>query len=133
VAPKKPAASREGAGSGLAGWSDPVGSSRSQKGYWGTASASALVENSAKIAMSDEGILRNPADANRVAPFQPWAKAVYEYRQRSLLKDDPLTRCLPPGGPRQFQMPNGFPLRRSRSADQVCCASRSATWDDVKL
>jgi hypothetical protein len=34
--------------------------------------------------MNDEGILRNIADADRVAPFQPWAKAVYEYRQRNL-------------------------------------------------
>ena len=36
--------------------------------------------------MNNEGILRNIADADRVAPFQPWAKAVYEYRQRNSLK-----------------------------------------------
>ena len=41
--------------------------------------------------MNDEGLLRSLADASRVAPFQPWAKAVYEYRQRNLLKEDPLT------------------------------------------
>jgi hypothetical protein len=58
--------------------------------------------------MNDEGILRNLSDADRVAPFQPWAKAVYEYRQRSLLKDDPCTRCIPPGRPRQFQTAHGF-------------------------
>jgi hypothetical protein len=96
-----------------------LGPAAGQKGYWGTASTSALVENSAKIAMSDEGILRNPADANRVAPFQPWAKAVYEYRQRGLLKDDPLTRCLPPGGPRQFQMPNGFQFVEQRELGRI--------------
>jgi hypothetical protein len=68
-----------------------------------------LVENSgARIQMNAEGLLANLADADRVAPFLPWAKAVYEYRQRTLLKDDPILRCLPPGGPRQFQMPNGF-------------------------
>jgi hypothetical protein len=38
-----------------------------------------------------------------VAPFQPWAEGLYEYRQRNLLKDDPMAFCLPPGGPRQFQ------------------------------
>ena len=55
-----------------------------------------------------EGLLVNLADADRVAPFQPWAKAVFDYRQRTLLKDDPSLRCLAPGGPRQFQTPNGF-------------------------
>jgi hypothetical protein len=80
-----------------------------KKGYWGAASATTLGEASANaIPMSRDGLLVNISDANRVAPFQPWAKAVFEYRQRTLLKDDPLGRCLPPGGPRQFQTPHGF-------------------------
>ena len=41
-------------------------------------------------------------------PFQPWAKALYETRLKVGDKDDPHARCLPPGGPRQFQTPNGF-------------------------
>jgi len=41
-------------------------------------------------------------------PFQPWARALYQYRQKEGQKDDPHARCLPPGGPRQFQTPNGF-------------------------
>jgi len=86
-----------------------LGPAPGKTGYWGAASAASLVEHTgAPIAMNDEGIVRNLADADRVAPFQPWAKAVYEYRQRSLLKDDPFTRCIPPGGPRQFQTPHGF-------------------------
>ncbi len=84
-----------------------LGSAPGKTGYWGVASATSLVEHTG-IPMNDEGILRNLADADRVAPLQPWAKAVYEYRQRSLLKDDPFTRCIPPGGPRQFQTPHGF-------------------------
>ena len=91
-----------------------------KKGYWGAASASALVENTgAAIAMNKDGILRNLADADRVAPFQPWAKAVYEYRQRTLLKDDPMTRCLPPGGPRQFLTPNGFQFVEQRDLGRI--------------
>ena len=91
-----------------------------KKGYWGAASASALVDRTAgTIAMNSEGLLRNLADVDRVAPFQPWAKAVYEYRQRTLLKDDPLTRCLPPGGPRQFQMPNGFQFIEQRELGRI--------------
>ena len=80
-----------------------------QKGYWGTPSATALIESTATgVRMNRDGLLANIADAGKVAPFQPWAKALYEYRQRNLLKDDPYSRCIPPGGPRQFQMPNGF-------------------------
>ena len=91
-----------------------------KKGYWGAASATALVENTAsKIPMSPEGILANLADADRVAPFLPWAKAVYEYRQRTLLRDDPITRCLPPGGPRQFQMPNGFQFIEQKDLGRI--------------
>jgi hypothetical protein len=91
-----------------------------KKGYWGTATTNALVDSTAgKIEMNDEGLLRNLSDADRVAPFQSWAKAVYEYRQRTLLKDDPLTRCLPPGGPRQFQTPNGFQFIEQRELGRI--------------
>jgi hypothetical protein len=104
-------------------WSDGqirLGPPPGKKGYWGAASAHALVENTgAKIAMSEDGLLRNLADADRVAPFQPWAKAVYEYRQRTLLKDDPLTRCLPPGGPRQFHTPHGFQFIEQRELGRI--------------
>jgi hypothetical protein len=31
-------------------------------------------------------------------PFQPWAKALYEYRLKTEQKDDPEGFCLPPGG-----------------------------------
>ncbi len=86
-----------------------LGPEPGKKGYWGAASTGALVQDSARgLAMSQDGLLKNLADADKVAPFLPWAKAVYEYRQRSLLKDDPILRCLPPGGPRQFQTANGF-------------------------
>lgn len=92
-----------------------------KKGYWGAASANGLVESAAgKIPMNQDGLLANlKRDADRVAPFQPWAKSVYEFRQRNLLKDDPLTRCLPPGGPRQFQMPNGFQFVEQRELGRI--------------
>lgn len=86
-----------------------LGPEPGRKGYWGAPSTRVLVENTAaKIAMNEDGLLSNLADIDKVAPFKPWARAVYEYRQRTLLKDDPIGRCLPPGGPRQFQMPHGF-------------------------
>ncbi|MBV9507965.1 MAG: hypothetical protein JO323_23490 [Acidobacteriia bacterium] len=97
-----------------------LGPAPGEKGYWGTASARVLVENTgAKIPMNDDGLLVNLTDADRVAPFLPWAKAVYEHRQRTLLRDDPLARCLPPGGPRQFQMPNGFQFVEQRELGRI--------------
>ena len=62
------------------------------KGYWGAASANALVESTAsKVPMNEDGLLTNLADADKVAPFKPWAKAVYEQRQRELLRSDPVS------------------------------------------
>jgi hypothetical protein len=80
-----------------------------KKGYWGPPSSTVLVENTGvAIPMNRDGLLANILDADKVAPFQPWAKAVYEYRQRTLFKDDPYNRCIPPGGARHFQSPYGF-------------------------
>ena len=90
------------------------------KGYWGSPSAPALVEQVAPgVAMTAEGLLVNLSDADRVAPFQPWARALYLHRQRTLLKDDPAARCLPPGGPRQFHTPNGFQFVEQRELGRI--------------
>ena len=79
------------------------------EGYWGYPSSTVLVENTAKVDIRPDGLLRNPAaDAARVAPFQPWALGVYRNRQMRFLQDDPMfLNCKPPGGPRQFQQPFG--------------------------
>ena len=97
-----------------------LGPSPGKKGYWGAPSSKVMVENKgAKIPMNDDGLLLNLADADRVAPFQPWAKALYLNRQRALLKDDPLARCIPQGGPRQFQLPNGFQFIEQREIGRI--------------
>ena len=97
-----------------------LGPPAGKKGYWGVPSTKVLVEKSAAtVPMSDDGLLVNIADADKVAPLQRWAKAVYEHRQRTLLKDDPINRCLPPGGPRQFQQPNGFQFIEQRELGRI--------------
>ena len=96
-----------------------LGPAPGEKGYWGTASARVLVENGAKVPVNEDGLLLNLSDADRVAPFQPWALAVFAYRQRNLLRDDPVARCLPAGGPRQFQMPNGFQFIEQRELGRI--------------
>ena len=79
-----------------------------EKGYWANPSVSSMVDTTAgKIRMDQDGLLANLNDAGKVAPFQPWAKGLYEYRQRTLLKDDPMLSCLAPGGPRMFQIAHG--------------------------
>ena len=89
-------------------------------GYWGAASAKTLVEDTSRnILMNEDGLLLNLADAGRVAPFKPWAKALYEYRQRTLLKDDPMAHCIPPGGPQQFQSPPGFEFVEQRQLGRI--------------
>ncbi|MFM2124795.1 MAG: hypothetical protein RL328_1246, partial [Acidobacteriota bacterium] len=47
------------------------------------------------------------ADAKDV-PFQPWAKALYDFRQTTEL--EPHTRCKASGGPRQFVTPYGVEI-----------------------
>lgn len=42
-------------------------------------------------------------------PFQPWARAVYDYRQKTNSKDSPLVACKAAGGPSFFNAP-GFEI-----------------------
>jgi hypothetical protein len=94
----------------------PVG----KTGYWAPPGTRTLIDSKAgKIPMTDDGLLLNVADVDKVAPFLPWAKALFEYRQRTLLMDDPMARCMPPGGPRQFQTPNGFQFIEQRELGRV--------------
>jgi hypothetical protein len=43
-------------------------------------------------------------------PFQPWARALFEYRQRTYLKDEPHVRCKPSGVARLFHTPYGLEI-----------------------
>jgi hypothetical protein len=71
-----------------------LGPGEGQKGFWG--GGGSIVGRGGTNLSAEE------------VPFQPWAKALYQARQGQGQKDDPHVRCTPPGGPRQFQTPNGF-------------------------
>ncbi len=89
-------------------------------GYWSFPSATTLVEDGVNVAVNADGMLRNPSDASRVAPFQPWALALYRHRQERSLRDDPnFLHCKPPGGPRQFQSNLGVQLIEDRDNRRV--------------
>jgi hypothetical protein len=56
-------------------------------------------------------------------PFQPWAKALYEARQKTQSRTDPHARCLAPGGPRQFHTPYGLLIYEIPEAKRVLVIS----------
>jgi hypothetical protein len=78
-----------------------------EKGYWDAPSTTSLVEKGVKVEFDATGKLKNLADAAKVAPFQPWALALYKYRQQNNFADDPLKVCIGPGNPRQMMTPGG--------------------------
>jgi hypothetical protein len=71
------------------------------KGYWGPAAPTAATENTA------------------IAVALPWAKSVFAYRQLTKSRDDPMNRCVPPGGPRQFLGPQGFQFVEQRELGRI--------------
>jgi hypothetical protein len=75
-----------------------LGPGPGQKGFWGGGGSI--------VGRGGSSLSTNLLVAD--VPFQPWAAALYKVRQGPGQKDDPHARCLPPGGPRQFQTPNGF-------------------------
>jgi len=90
-----------------------------EKGYWGRASVSSLIEAGVNVEMDAQGLLANIEDADQVAPFQPWALALYRYRQGNGLNDDPTQYCLPPAGPRHLHTPGGFRIIQDRNFGRV--------------
>jgi hypothetical protein len=89
-------------------------------GYWSSPTAVSLVETGVNVQLDQNGLLRNIADAAKVAPFQQWARDVYVFRQRNSLKDDPMfLNCLPPGVPRQFLTPYGIQFLEDRNRQRI--------------
>ena len=88
-------------------------------GYWGPASVTSMIEKGIKVAMNGQGLLDNLDDADKVAPFQPWALALYRYRQGNGLKDDPVRACISPAGPRHLHTPGGFRIIQDQNYNRV--------------
>ena len=89
-------------------------------GYWAYPSAVSLVQQGTSVPMDANGLLRNIGDVDKVAPFQRWARDLYELRQRNFLRDDPMfLYCIPPGGPRQYQLPYGLQFVEDRNFQRI--------------
>jgi hypothetical protein len=136
--PTQTAASKQPAGPAPR-WPDGkprLGPAPGQSGYWGSPSATVLMQAGANVQMDADGLLRNIGDVDRVAPFQRWARDLYEYRQRNFLKDDPTyLHCMPPGGPRQFQSRYGveFVEEKERQRIFVFMGSGNNNWRFIYL
>jgi len=97
-----------------------LGALPGQTGYWSFPTAVSLVENGVNVQMDQNGVLKNIADAAKVAPFQQWARDLYVLRQKSNLEGDPMfLTCLPPGVPRMFQTPYGIQFLENRDRQRI--------------
>ena len=89
-------------------------------GYWAFPSKTSLVEDGVQVSMDGNGMLQELADVDRVAPFQQWARDLYEYRQRNYLKHDPMfLDCKTQAGPRIWQRPYGIVLLEEREHQRI--------------
>jgi hypothetical protein len=77
-----------------------------EKGVWEGNAGATLATNPTGLDNPRMNLPTNLKIAD--VPFQPWARAVYQYRQSSTTKDDPHVRCKPSGGPRMFHTPYGM-------------------------
>src|SRR5262249_44737638 len=97
-----------------------LGALPGETGYWAYPSVTTLTERGVAVQADEHGLLKNVAEAARIAPFQDWARDLYIYRQRSFLKDDPMyVNCIPQGGPRMFMNRFGLQFLEQRDRQRV--------------
>jgi hypothetical protein len=97
-----------------------LGATPGTTGYWARPSMTILAQDGANIRANKNGLLASIADVDKVAPFQRWARDLFELRQRNRLADDPqYLYCLPPGGPRQFQEAYGVQFVEDKDHQRI--------------
>ena len=89
-----------------------LGAPEGAKGIWQPNGRPILAEPETDPAIKDgqgRGAFSGPPFPGKPkeseVPYQPWARALYRYREANLF--EPHTRCKPSGGPRQFITPGG--------------------------
>lgn len=74
-----------------------------EKGHW--------IRTRRELVVDDKTTNKLPTD-RRVEdiPFQPWAKALFDYRRTKDDRDSPHARCKPDAGPREIETAYGFEM-----------------------
>jgi hypothetical protein len=97
-----------------------LGPTQGTTGYWAKPSMTILAEEGTNIRANKNGLLANISDVDKIAPFQRWARDLFELRQRNRLADDPqYLYCLPPGGPRQYQEAYGVQFVEDKDHQRI--------------
>jgi hypothetical protein len=102
-------------------WADGrvnLGTSPGEKGHWIRQGRAQLANNAGSVIAAGPGGLSTNLTLTDV-PFQPWARALYEYRQANFERDAPHSRCKPSPGPRQVGTAYGFEIVESRELQRV--------------
>jgi hypothetical protein len=69
---------------------------------------------------SSATMVPNINDSAKVAPFQPWARDLFIFRQREYLKNDTkFLECYPPGAVRQFQSRFGLQFIEDKAFGRI--------------
>jgi hypothetical protein len=95
-----------------------LGTLPGEKGHWIRQGRAQLANNPGSVIAAGPGGLSTNLTLTDV-PFQPWARALYEYRQASFERDAPHSRCKPSPGPRQVGTAYGFEIVESLELQRV--------------
>jgi hypothetical protein len=81
------------------------------------------------------GGARAGSKAEPDVPFQPWARAVYDYNSQNNSKYDPEGYCLPPGGPRMFATPYPMEIIQQPEHRRIIMIFEGAThiWREIYM
>ncbi|HEY5623867.1 MAG TPA: hypothetical protein VIV14_08895 [Gammaproteobacteria bacterium] len=108
-----------------------LGPAPGETGHWDTGRGSPLMENAVDL---DGPYLRDPDDADLVAPFKPWSRALFLARQANLGKDDPHPRCSGNGGPRMFDTPYGVDFIQDMQRERILVlVGWSRRWREIHM
>lgn len=102
-----------------------------EDGHWATGVGN-LSENFVEM---EGAYLVNREDLDKVAPFQPWAKAVVQFRLDSIGREDPHPRCKPNAGPRQFHTPIGIEIVQDPQHQRIYVMSGGGphSWREIYM
>jgi len=95
-----------------------LGTLPGEKGHWIRQGRGQLASNPGSVIAAGPGGLSTNLTMDDV-PFQPWARALYEYRQANFERDAPHSRCKPSPGPRQIGTAYGFEFVEMRDLQRI--------------